>query len=86
MEFKLIVELSKGFWLLGAVFLCTTGAEALVFGSGTCRQTQRARGMGFCKDMSSLKLFRTRCMAVVKSRKNIWAIKFHSLQSCPSNF
>ncbi len=26
---KLIVEFPKGFWLLGAVFLCTTGAEAL---------------------------------------------------------
>jgi KUP system potassium uptake protein len=27
--FKLITEYPKGFWLLGAVFLCTTGAEAL---------------------------------------------------------
>jgi KUP system potassium uptake protein len=27
--FKLLVEYPKGFWLLGAVFLCTTGAEAL---------------------------------------------------------
>ncbi|MGC1244197.1 MAG: KUP/HAK/KT family potassium transporter [Chryseosolibacter sp.] len=27
--FNLIVKYPKGFWLLGAVFLCTTGAEAL---------------------------------------------------------
>ncbi len=27
--FKLLTEYPKGFWILGAVFLCTTGAEAL---------------------------------------------------------
>ena len=27
--FKLLTQYPKGFWLLGAVFLCTTGAEAL---------------------------------------------------------
>jgi KUP system potassium uptake protein len=34
--FKLLTEHPKGFWLLGAVFLCTTGAEALYSDLGHC--------------------------------------------------
>ncbi|CAN5360900.1 KUP/HAK/KT family potassium transporter [soil metagenome] len=34
--FKLIYLYPKGFWLLGAVFLCTTGAEALYSDLGHC--------------------------------------------------
>jgi KUP system potassium uptake protein len=33
---KLLVEYPHGFWLLGAVFLCTTGAEALYSDLGHC--------------------------------------------------
>ncbi len=33
---KLLVEYPGGFWLLGAVFLCTTGAEALYSDMGHC--------------------------------------------------
>ena len=33
---RLLVEYPKGFWLLGAVFLCTTGAEALYSDLGHC--------------------------------------------------
>ncbi len=33
---KLFIEHPKGFWLLGAVFLCTTGAEALYSDLGHC--------------------------------------------------
>jgi len=33
---KLLVFYPKGFWLLGAVFLCTTGAEALYSDLGHC--------------------------------------------------
>ncbi len=33
---KLLVAYPKGFWLLGAVFLCTTGAEALYSDLGHC--------------------------------------------------
>jgi KUP system potassium uptake protein len=28
---ELLTTYPKGFWILGAVFLCTTGAEALIF-------------------------------------------------------
>ena len=34
--YELLVEYPKGFWLLGAVFLCTTGAEALYSDLGHC--------------------------------------------------
>ena len=34
--FKLLTAHPKGFWLLGAVFLCTTGAEALYSDLGHC--------------------------------------------------
>lgn len=33
---KLLTEHQRGFWLLGAVFLCTTGAEALYSDLGHC--------------------------------------------------
>jgi KUP system potassium uptake protein len=34
--YKLLTEHPRGFWLLGAVFLCTTGAEALYSDLGHC--------------------------------------------------
>lgn len=34
--FKLLTMYPKGFWILGAVFLCTTGAEALYSDLGHC--------------------------------------------------
>lgn len=34
--YELIVKYPKGFWLLGSVFLCTTGAEALYSDLGHC--------------------------------------------------
>ena len=33
---KLLTTYPKGFWILGAVFLCTTGAEALYSDLGHC--------------------------------------------------
>ena len=33
---RLLIEYPKGFWLLGAVFLCTTGGEALYSDIGHC--------------------------------------------------
>jgi KUP system potassium uptake protein len=37
--YHLIAEYPHGFWLLGAVFLCTTGAEALYSDLGHCGKT-----------------------------------------------
>ncbi|HEY5826240.1 MAG TPA: KUP/HAK/KT family potassium transporter [Cyclobacteriaceae bacterium] len=47
--FKLIALYPQGFWLLGAVFLCTTGAEALYSDLGHCGKSNIRIGWGFVK-------------------------------------
>jgi KUP system potassium uptake protein len=45
--FELITQYPKGFWLLGAVFLCTTGAEALYSDLGHVGRSNIRVGWGF---------------------------------------
>jgi KUP system potassium uptake protein len=47
--FNLITKYPGGFWLLGAVFLCTTGAEALYSDLGHCGKENIRLGWGFIK-------------------------------------
>jgi KUP system potassium uptake protein len=47
--FDLIAKYPQGFWLLGAVFLCTTGAEALYSDLGHCGKSNIRVGWGFVK-------------------------------------
>jgi KUP system potassium uptake protein len=44
---NLLVEHPGGFWLLGAVFLCTTGAEAMYSDLGHCGKINIRVGWGF---------------------------------------
>jgi KUP system potassium uptake protein len=46
---KLLIQYPKGFWLLGAVFLCTTGAEALYSDLGHCGRGNIRRSWLFVK-------------------------------------
>lgn len=46
---KLLSENPQGFWLLGAVFLCTTGAEALYSDMGHCGRSNIRIGWIFVK-------------------------------------
>jgi KUP system potassium uptake protein len=46
---NLLVHYPKGFWLLGDVFLCTTGAEALYSDLGHCGKGNIRVGWGFVK-------------------------------------
>ncbi len=46
---NLLINYPGGFWLLGAVFLCTTGAEALYSDLGHCGKTNIRVGWGFVK-------------------------------------
>src|SRR6267154_705699 len=46
---NLLVQYPKGFWLLGDVFLCTTGAEALYSDLGHCGKGNIRVGWGFVK-------------------------------------
>jgi KUP system potassium uptake protein len=47
--YDLLVKYPKGFWLLGAVFLCTTGAEALYSDLGHCGRQNIRITWGFVK-------------------------------------
>ncbi len=49
--YKLIVDHPGGFWLLGAVFLCTTGAEALYSDLGHCGRKNIRITWAFVKTM-----------------------------------
>ncbi len=46
---KLLTTYPKGFWLLGSVFLCTTGAEALYSDLGHCGRGNIRVSWGFVK-------------------------------------
>jgi KUP system potassium uptake protein len=46
---QLLMEYPKGFWILGAVFLCTTGAEAMYSDLGHCGKGNIRVGWGFVK-------------------------------------
>lgn len=47
--YDLLVNYPEGFWLLGAVFLCTTGAEALYSDLGHCGRKNIRFSWGFVK-------------------------------------
>lgn len=47
--YDLLVKYPGGFWILGAVFLCTTGAEAMYSDLGHCGKANIRLGWGFVK-------------------------------------
>jgi len=54
---QLLVEYPGGFWLLGAVFLCTTGAEAMFSDLGHCGKKNIRAGWAFALSMLLLCYF-----------------------------
>ncbi|MFZ1715874.1 MAG: KUP/HAK/KT family potassium transporter, partial [Saprospiraceae bacterium] len=54
---ELLTQYPKGFWLLGSVFLCTTGAEALYSDLGHCGKTNIRISWGFVWIMLLLNYF-----------------------------
>jgi KUP system potassium uptake protein len=55
--YELLTQYPGGFWLLGAVFLCTTGAEALYSDLGHCGKKNVRATWGFVKAMLLLNYF-----------------------------
>jgi KUP system potassium uptake protein len=55
--YDLLVNYPKGFWLLGAVFLCTTGGEALYSDMGHCGKDNIRVSWTFVKCMLLLNYF-----------------------------
>jgi KUP system potassium uptake protein len=47
--YQILMEYPHGFWILGAVFLCTTGAEALYSDMGHCGRKNIRISWGFVK-------------------------------------
>ncbi|MBY0433851.1 MAG: KUP/HAK/KT family potassium transporter [Cyclobacteriaceae bacterium] len=47
--FNLLAKYPGGFWILGAIFLCTTGAEAMYSDLGHCGKSNIRLGWGFVK-------------------------------------
>lgn len=47
--YQLLVNYNEGFWILGSVFLCTTGAEALYSDLGHCGRKNIRVSWGFVK-------------------------------------
>ena len=46
---SLLIKYPGGFWILGAIFLCTTGAEAMYSDLGHCGKNNIRLGWGFVK-------------------------------------
>jgi KUP system potassium uptake protein len=55
--YNLLANYKGGFWILGAVFLCTTGAEALYSDLGHCGKSNIRVGWGFVKTALLLNYF-----------------------------
>jgi KUP system potassium uptake protein len=55
--YELISKYPQGFWLLGAIFLCTTGAEALYSDLGHCGKANVRAGWLFVKTCLLLNYF-----------------------------
>ena len=78
--FNLIVNYPKGFWLLGAVFLCTTGAEALYSDLGHCGKVNIRVGWGFVKTCLLLNYFGQGAWLLTQQGKHLGdAIPFYSI-------
>ncbi|MDX2000828.1 MAG: KUP/HAK/KT family potassium transporter [Chitinophagales bacterium] len=72
--YQMIVNYPGGFWLLGAVFLCTTGAEALYSDLGHCGKQNIRISWVFVKTMLLLNYF----------GQGAWLLK-HEGQLLPEN-
>ncbi|MGG9970345.1 KUP/HAK/KT family potassium transporter [Ferruginibacter sp. SUN002] len=67
---KLLSQYPKGFWLLGAVFLCTTGAEALYSDLGHCGKGNIRISWIFVKS----------CLILTYLGQAAWLLKNHTGQ------
>ena len=64
---RLLIESPVWFLVLGAVFLCTTGAEALYSDLGHCGKHNIAISWTFCQDYAHPQLSRSGCVGACQS-------------------
>lgn len=75
--YELLVEHPGGFWLLGAVFLCTTGAEALYSDLGHCGKKNIRVSWIFVKTMLLLNYFGQGAYLIGLENTNLTANPFY---------
>jgi KUP system potassium uptake protein len=71
---KLLTQHPNGFWLLGAVFLCTTGAEALYSDLGHCGKKNIQLSWIFVKSTLVLNYMGQGAWAVLQHKQNLGGI------------
>lgn len=77
---ELLIERPGAFWLLGSVFLCTTGAEALYSDMGHCGRNNIRISWGFVKVMLLLNYMgQTAWLISMDGKKLNGAIPFYAL-------
>jgi len=72
--FNLLVNFKGGFWFLGAVFLCTTGAEALYSDLGHCGKNNIRISWGFVKI----------CLVLNYLGQGAWVLNNHNNEIFPN--
>lgn len=78
--YNLLANYPEGFWLLGAVFLCTTGAEALYSDLGHCGKTNIRVSWIFVKAALLLNYFGQGAWVLTHEGENITALNpFYAL-------
>ncbi len=73
---KLLTQYPKGFWILGAVFLCTTGAEALYSDLGHCGRANIRYSWIFVKS----------CLILNYLGQGAWILAHHHKQVITDEF
>src|ERR1700761_562208 len=71
---RLLVEHPHGFWLLGAIFLCTTGAEALYSDLGHCGRHNIYWSWGFVKITLVLNYLGQGAWAILRHKPDLGSV------------
>lgn len=83
---RLLMDHPKGFWLLGAVFLCTTGAEALYSDLGHCGRKNIQVSWIFVKVTLLLNYLGQGAWVLTRLMGSILKVSIRSSRSCRTSF
>ena len=78
----LLIKYPHGFWLLGAVFLATTGAEALYSDLGALWQEQHPDYLGLCQNLPAAPIILVNRPGCCTVQGNVPMVEIHFLKLC----
>jgi hypothetical protein len=81
---RLLTMHPNGFWLLGAIFLCTTGAEALYSDLGHCGRKNIRISWIFVKTTLVLNYLGQGAWVLLQHKDNLWRCQPLLSRSCPA--